>query len=581
MSFTEHNQNQDGESMEKTEFLRRNPYWLSKERISRVEELFSTMTVEEKLGQVFCSEIRAGDEKTLKEITETYHMGAVMCLPAPAAELKKLSRELQNRSRIPVLVGGNLEEGADAARGATNIANNLQIAATGNAYYAMRMGRVTAKEGTAAGFNWAFAPVIDIAMNWRNPVIATRAFGSDAGFVAEAGRNFVVGMQSGGMAAAIKHFPGDGVDERDQHFAPSVNSLSCEEWDRTFGNAYRECIDAGALTVMVGHILQPAWSKRINPGLTDDKILPGSTSPELLQGLLRGHLGFNGMISTDATTMSGFDQLLPRSEAIPAAISAGCDLLLFTKDTAEDHAYLKAGYEKGVVTGERLDDAVLHILGVKAALGLLDKVPEDRADTAEDPADMIGLPEYKALAKSCADNAVTLVKDIDGLLPVSPEKHRRVYLVTFAEARGAGNTPESMADMLKDKLEARGFEVTAACMQAEPDLRGSHEALRAKYDLVIYAANMHSVSNKAVTRIDWGNSMGKDAPTFLQDIPTMLISFGNPYHLVDIPRVHTYINAYKFKDSVIDAVLDRITGLAGFAGRNPVDPFCGFWDTRL
>ncbi|MCD7856230.1 MAG: hypothetical protein LUG55_00170 [Clostridiales bacterium] len=287
------------------EALRERPFFLKEEQIQWVRDTLAAMTTEEKLGKVFCAEIRAGDEAAFRKITQEYKLGAVMCLPASLEEMHGLIGRLQKESAVPMLIAGNLEEGADAIRGGTNIANNLEIGATGSSAFARQMGAITAAEATAVG------------MNWRNPVIATRVFGADPAFAAEAGAAFTQGLQAGGMAAAIKHFPGDGVDERDQHFSPTVNSLSCEEWDATYGEAYRRSIEAGALTVMVGHIMQPAWSMRLNPSLRKADVLPGSTSPELLQGLLRKRLGFNGMISTDSTTMTGFDQLLPRSRASP------------------------------------------------------------------------------------------------------------------------------------------------------------------------------------------------------------------------------------------------------------------------
>ncbi len=130
-------------------------------------------------------------------------------------------------------------------------------------------------------------------MNFRNPITNTRTFGSDPKLVAAMGEAYVKAVESRGMAASIKHFPGDGHDERDQHLVTSVNGLSCEEWDATYGLAYRTCIAAGAKTVMVGHILQPAYIRHFNPGIRDEDMLPATLSPELLGGLLRTKLGFN------------------------------------------------------------------------------------------------------------------------------------------------------------------------------------------------------------------------------------------------------------------------------------------------
>ncbi len=558
------------------EELRKKPFLLDDAALAWVRKTFGAMTLQEKAEQVFCCEVRASDAACVERVTGRHKIGAVMCLPGTADDTRRLIEKLQAASKIPMLAAGNLEEGADVVREGTNLANNLEIGAAGDAALAGKMGEITAAEAKSIGIRWAFAPVVDIGMNWRNPVIATRVFGSNPDFVAAAGQAFVRGLQAGGVAAALKHFPGDGVDERDQHFHPSVNSLSWEQWDETYGKVYQACIEAGALTVMVGHILQPAWAKKINPALSEEEILPASTSRELIGGLLRQHLGFGGLVATDSTTMTGFDQILPREKAIPTAIAAGCDLLLFTENMEEDIAFLRQGIDGGIVSKERLDDAVLHVLALKAALGLA--APEQPADAERH----VCLPsaEGAAFEKQCAHRAVTLVKDRKHLLPVSPQKHRRVYLIAYAEGRGFGSTSEQVYALLKTKLEERGFQVICHG-GGQPPLYGPHAAMKAQFDLILYAANLNSVSNNTVCRLNWGTSMGREAPNFLSEIPTVFVSFGNPYHLVDVPRMPTFINAYKFKESVVDAVLDKMTGREPFCGINPVDPFCGFPDTRL
>ena len=563
--------------------LKQRPYYLSDEDIQWVRQTMDALSDDEKIGQLFCGEIRAGDEAMFHAVTKQYGLGAVMCLPDTMERLHHLIGDLQQNSAIPLLIAGNLEEGADVFREGNNIANNLEIAAAGDARYAEEMGRITALEGGAMGIRWAFAPVSDIGMNWRNPVIATRVFGSQPDFVAEASSRFTKAMQENGMAAAVKHFPGDGVDERDQHFSPTVNTLTAEEWRRTFGIVYRRNIEAGALTFMVGHILQPAMAKEIDPSLPDAELLPASTSRELLTGVLRGELGFNGMISTDATTMTGFDQLLEREKAIPTAIEAGCDMILFSKDLAEDIAYMKAGLQNGLLSRERLDMAVLRVLGAKAALSLhRQKETGSFQKPLPEVKTLVETSEARSIAEEIADHAVTLVKKQEGLLPLTPERYKRIYLVAYAEGRGFGCSAEDVYACIKEKLEAKGFSVT--CHNAQNNsapIRGGSEQLKAQFDLILYALNLTSVSNRTVCRLDWSPSMGKDAPDHIREVPTIAVSFGNPYHLVDLPRVKTYINAYKFKPAVVDTVLRKLMGESEWKGHAPADPFCGFWDTRL
>ena len=203
------------------------------------------------------------------------------------------------------------------------------------------------------GLNWSFAPIVDIDMDYHNPIPNTRTFGSDPDRVIACASRYLDAADECGVAVAIKHFPGDGVDERDQHIVTSVNSLDCEAYMKTYGRVYRTLIDKGAKTVMVGHIAQPAWVKKLNPGASRREMMrPASLSRELMTGLLRGELGFNGLISTDSTAMIGLTTAMPRRLAVPTAIEAGADMFLFNKDLAEDYGYLLAGLREGLVLEE-------------------------------------------------------------------------------------------------------------------------------------------------------------------------------------------------------------------------------------
>ena len=203
-------------------------------------------------------------------------------------------------------------------------------------------------------------------MNFRNPITNTRTFGSEPERVLKNAQLFLDAAQDSGLIACCKHFPGDGVDFRDQHLHPSYNSLPAEEWRETYGKIYKALIDRGLLSVMVGHICQPALSMEKNPALGFSDVLPASLSRELLTGVLRGELGFNGLITTDATIMGGFCQAMERRRAIPSAIAAGADMLVFSTDIYEDLAYLRAGLKNGLLSRERLNEAVTRVLALKA-----------------------------------------------------------------------------------------------------------------------------------------------------------------------------------------------------------------------
>ena len=272
--------------MQTTKF-RGNPFYLGDEDIAWVENTLASMTEDQKIGQLFFLITYGKDAAQTENIVNKVRAGGVMCRCMPIYELTDVLGEMQKKSAIPLLVAANLEAGGNGivAQG-TLVGSQMSVAATGDPENAARLGEVCAEEGRAVGANYAFAPVCDIDYNFRNPITNTRTYGADPAVVAECASRSVRECQSRGLAVSVKHFPGDGRDERDQHLCTTVNDLSCEEWDKTYGAIYSRLIKEGAKTFMVGHIMQPAYSKALNPALKDSEIMPASLSKELLCGLL-------------------------------------------------------------------------------------------------------------------------------------------------------------------------------------------------------------------------------------------------------------------------------------------------------
>ena len=227
-----------------------NPFYLSEEDIAWVSSTLASMTEQEKIAQLFCLITYTDDEKYLAYLAEGLKVGGVMTRTMQTEELINTVTRLQKHARIPMLIAANLEAGLNqVCTGGTRVGCEMGIAATGDVKYAHELGRVIGEEASALGINWAFAPIIDIDYNFRNPITNTRTFGSDPAMVAQCGKAYVEEVQKFGIAASIKHFPGDGVDERDQHLVASVNSLSAEDWEKTYGTAYKTSIDTRYLRV--------------------------------------------------------------------------------------------------------------------------------------------------------------------------------------------------------------------------------------------------------------------------------------------------------------------------------------------
>ena len=555
--------------------LKANPFYLKEEQIAWVQQTLASLTLDEKVGQLFCPIGMSTDEGALHDLAVDKKIGGLLFRPGKGEEVQEAHRYLQQQAKVPLLIAANLEAGGTGiAVDGTRVGNPMLLAATGDTDYGHHLGEVCAKEGSAVGVNWAFAPVVDIDYNFHNPITNVRTYGSDPETVLSYAQGFVEGVQKNGVAASIKHFPGDGIDFRDQHLVTSVNTLPLEEWRSTYGKVYSGLIEAGALSVMIGHIALPAIQKT-----EEDAFLPATLSPVIMQELLRKELGFNGLITTDATPMVGFCAAMERRLAVPTAIAAGCDIFLFNKDLEEDIRFMQEGIATGILTLDRLDEAVTRILAMKAALRLPEKQAETLLVPAKSELAVLRKEQHVEWAKQAADNGITLVKDTAGNLPLRPEATPRLLLELigpYAESNG------KIASTVIPLLEKAGFSVTL--YQPEDFTTGfeSVSQFRAKYDAVLYLANVENRSNATTTRIDWYTffGLGNNIPWFVEEVPTIFASLGNPYHLMDVPMVKTYINAYDNHQAVIEELVAKLLGKSSFKGVSPIDPYCGLLDAR-
>ncbi len=586
--------------------LKAKPYNLTDKDIKWVEETISNMTIEEKIGQLFVNMGASRDEEYLKGMVDTYHIGAVRYNPATAEQVYDQNKILQENSKIPLLIAANTEAGGNGACiDGTYVANQVKIGATNDSRYAYEMGRVSGEEAAAIGCNWSFAPVVDIDMNWRNPVISTRCYSSKAEQVLEYSLEYMRGIMESGIAPAAKHFPGDGVDERDHHLSFAPNTLTVEEWDNTFGKVYGGLIEAGLPSIMSGHIALPEYVRHFKPDATIEELaMPSSLSNIVLQNLLRDKLNFNGVIVTDASHMVAMTSVMKRSEMLPTAIAAGCDLFLFFNDPEEDFNWMMEGYKKGIITEQRLEEALTRILGLKASLGLHTKAKTEILQPKEEAMAKIGREANKAVAPIISDKAITLVKNKQDVLPISPAKNKRVLLVEVKGPESAyGKIMAAMSggkkkpiELMKDLLEKAGFEVEiyesaidkilklppqemlGAVMNVYAQKRPIAD-LTNNYDLVINVADVPPSTDQ---RIQWNPSKGTpDIPFYVNEVPTIFISLQCPFHLADVPQVKTYINAYDNHAHTLSAIVDKLLGRSEFKGVSPVDAFCGFIETQM
>ncbi|WMT41320.1 glycoside hydrolase family 3 N-terminal domain-containing protein [Paenibacillus sp. D2_2] len=548
-----------------TDILMEKPFYLSEGQRKKVTNQIEQMSLQDKVGQLFFLAYYGqfmSDENVL-QMVRNIQPGGMMLRPTPQAKAAEIIDLIQANSRIAPFISANLENGVNGlVEGGVSYGSLMQLSATNDPQLVNLAASDIGKQSRALGANMAFAPVVDLNYHCLNPITGTRAFGEDAEHVKDMALSFCKGFMDNGIQPVIKHFPGDGVDDRDQHVLASVNSLPFEQWEESYGAVYKELIDQGVPCVMAGHILLPAFERMVQPGINDQELLPATLSRHLLKGLLRDRLGFNGLIITDASGMCGFTSFATRQETMVNAINAGCDMLLFTKDLEEDYSAVLQAVMRGVISNDRLNEALVRILGMKESI--------NTKMVAE-----IELSPSVHLVERVFDQSITLVKDNDRILPINTETYHKILLISL------GNEDKS-GDILAKELEMKGFQVTVFDTK-KMDLSlifGKVADLRANYDLVIYACDYQVKSNQTSNRIEWGMPAGQYMPWFVKELPVIMISFGNPYHLYDAPRIPTYINAYSNADKNIEMVVKKLVGESEFKGVSPVDAFCGMFDTR-
>lgn len=535
-----------------------------------VDAQLATLSAEEKVGQLF---IFAAEQDTLEEVVELARLkpGGIHRFPGHALEPAwHATRAAIDSAETPIVISGDIEGGSISYRFATAIPNQLGIAACDDVALTADLARVVAEESAALGYNWSFTPVIDINHAWRNPVVGTRSFGSDIDRIGAQARAYISTLQAHGVAATAKHWPGDGYDDRDQHLVTTVNPLDMDAWEAGFGRLYRQVIDDGVMTVMSAHIALPAFVRSLIPDAGREAFRPASVSRLLNQVLLREQLGFKGLIVSDATGMAGLTSWADRAERVPEVIENGCDMFLFSRAPAEDVALMMKGLREGRLSERRLEEAVERILSFKAKLGLHRKSADERLPPLETVRARLRTPANLQAANQAAGQGITLVKDSQALLPLDPVRHRRVTIIADAGwSFFVGAQPRDLTPF-KTALEAAGFEVR----DFDPDNRPTRDDC----DLVLYLAGQEATPSLGTIFLDWVKLHGgsrKAMHRFGHEIPTLMISLGQPYYLFDAPETATYINAYCGLEAVQDALVPRLLGQVPFSGVSPVDPFCG------
>ena len=504
---------------------------LTAEQQKWVDTTLNAMTLPECVGQLLCPNVPRATTQDLVDLLKKIPLGSLTVRGTSTADLREQMQTLQDASKVPLLGAGDLEHGAVALTDGTEFPWMMAAGAADDVELMTIMGQATAAEARYAGMHWTFSPVIDLNYNFNNPITNVRAISDEPDRVIRLATAFVKGLQADGrLAATAKHFPGDGVDDRDQHLSTSVNSLPFAQWQQTYGRVWRAVIEAGVMCVMPGHISLPDYQ-----GYADnpEDAPPATLSPKLLNDLLRAELGFDGLLISDASGMIGLSSRLPSAERAVQSIKSGLDVYLFP-ETFKDYERLLQAVKDGVLTEERVREAARRVLSLKARLNL-------HVDPFGPKPSEADVHSYRSAAQEMADKSIAVLRS-DGRPPVKLAPGSRVLTVTIGQL-SPFNKFMPLVDLaaFDDELRQRGF-VVEHLLNPDDDLL---LAKAAEYDVVFL--NLFALPYMLLGTVrNLVGHLGHWAWRWLwADHPQVLVtSFGNPYVLHEMPHLPNLIAAF-------------------------------------
>ena len=539
-------------------------------RSAWVNQTLRKMTLREKLGQMlmvpcfgaFASTESPEFKELLHEVEENHVGGLIVeAIRGPLGIERSqvyptavLTNELQQRAKIPLIVGADFESGTGMRLDeGTSYPSAMAIGATGDPKLAYIAGKAIAIEARAAGVHWVFAPDADVNNNPDNPIINVRSFGEDPQHVAAFVAQFVRGVEENGALATAKHFPGHGNVSVDSHLALAVVPGDRRELDSIELVPFRAAISAGVSSIMPGHLAVPA--------LDPAPHVPATVSQKILTGLLRGDMKFRGLIITDALEMGGVATLYTPGEAAVRSVEAGADVLLMPPVPDAAIAALEEAVESGRIPIQRIDASVQRILDAKARLGLA----TDRLVNVARLNETFGRPEFEAHSQEIADRGVTLLRDVPRLLPLDATRPLRVLLVALS-ADPDIHPGETIEPEIRPRVDS------LAVLRADTQfasVRGLHLPPPDTYDVAVAALFVRTVDRK-------GNiGFPEDQRAFINQLlaagkPTVIVSFGSPYLIERFPNAKTWLAEFSANDVSQRAAARALFGQVAVTGRIPV-----------
>lgn len=528
-----------------------------------------TLSLEDLAGQVLCPDIYPTDDPAeVEKMIKKNKPGGLFMVGMTKEQIKMYTDMANKYAKVPVIITSDVENGPEIIiKGSGTIPKLMACGAADDPEIMEEAGEIIAELCRENGVQWTFSPVVDINYNFRSSDINNRAVSDDPDHVIKIAGALVRGLEKKGyMAACPKHFPGGGTDERNPHFCTTVCDMSREEWMNTFGRVYKSMIDSGAGSIMIGHCALPAFEKECDPVLGYP---PAILSKSLMTDLLRGELGFEGCIVSDAMSMIGACAMCPPEKLAVKFLKAGGDMVLFNEKNDKEH--IIDAVNSGELPLERLKDAVKRVIALKEKVGLTGK---ERKVIKESKRDI------KEVAQEIADKSISLVRNYENIIPFDKEKMEhggKLLFVNVVDLRQKQIPTEHEFDALKDEFEKNGYTVdmlTTPKHYKINEMVDNYDAVLVNYHLAV--DNYHGGTN----RVGWNNVFHFWRGYIFRSPRLVCTSFGDPYKLYDMPFLKTYINAYSGTDESQRAAAKVIMGQIPPMGKSPVE-FEGYFKREV
>ncbi len=493
--------------------------------------------------------------------------GMTLSLGSPIEVAAKINA-LQALSRVPLEVSSDLEPALGRleggvfnhymmdAGGATVFPTAMAIAATGRDQDAYDVGRIIGAEAHAVGITINFAPVVDVNNNPRNPVINTRSFGEDPARVGRLAALFIEGSHAAGTIAAAKHFPGHGDTDVDSHVGLPVVGANWARVNSTELVPFRAAIRAGVDLVMSAHIAFPA--------LDGDSTTPATLAPSIMTALLRDSLGFRGIAITDAMSMEGVGKGYGVAESSILAVKAGADILLKPNDPTQAIDAVLGAVERGEISRARIDSSVRRILGLKARSGVTFR----RIVSLDSVREIVGSPAHRAAAVDIARRSITLLRDRGALVPSRSKRTIVIQYMPETELR-AGRI--FAATLRRADPATRVFKITPTTAPSQLEALAPAIAAAERVVLAPYVRRIEGEGRPAIPEhiASWMAGLAS-ADSARGNGRVILVAFGNPYLIRQVPAAGTYLVTYSVGDASELAAAEALLGLGHVGGKSPV-----------